>query len=579
MKFLLALVAGACVALGTAALAADIPPTAYDFVEDFRSPERTAATWQPLSGAWTPGDGIYFGTPFGRTALTIVRSLAVEEPYAVRTRMLMHGHGDAPGNLAGVVFQFDDPLNYYEVVLEPSTTGAAARLRQVRNGVETTLHSGFMAEDPRWTWADLEVVRTAGRVYVWVNGRLLLSPAVTVPATGGVGLVIHSTSANFRNFAVSRPFGDQPFNSTFGSGSSLGWSPASGSWSVVRGTYQNAAAGATSMSHAPIVNAGFGLLDYTLRARMLNPATGSANLVGMFFAQSGPGDYYELVFSPTGIARINRVAGGSSQTVATAAYDGQQNAWFDVQLFVRAAGDGSVDVSVDGVSVFENVPLAPQNPASLASRAGVITHLTPGTFDNVSFTYGQFTPFLEQFSDSLPDDWVRSGAWDTVGGTLNSTAGGRNDIVTMKCCDRTNFVVRARLRNEYGNSGNLIGLVYNYQPAGQVGAGDYYEVVFSPTGVVQMNKFIAGRKYPVHSTTHNQNVAADEWFKVALIRVGAWTTIKVNDVVVVDGLYQDQLGPGEVGVITHWSQASFDNVSVTERIDRSMPFAFGFRFE
>jgi hypothetical protein len=581
MKLLLRLTAGACAVLGTAALAADIPPTAYDLLEDFTAPELVPNTWQPLSGSWSASGGTYNSIEAAPTALAIVQSLpARTEPYAVHARIF--NQRGAAGNLAGVVIHFDDPLNYYEVVVEQVNGFGVARLRQVSNGVATTLASGA-SERENWTrtWIDLEVVRVQGRLHVWANGRLISNLfEIAAPPSGEVGLVTHDSLARFDNVVVSRPFGQQPFHYPFGNSVSTGWVPVSGSWSTARdpignpigqGIYQNTAVAATSQSYAPITDAGAGLLDYTVRARMLNPQQGAANLVGIFFAESALDKHYELLFSPTGVATINRISGGTSQPVATAAYGGQPNVWFDVKLVVRAATNGSVDVVVDGHPVFENVSLAPQNPAALAGRGGLITHQAAASFDNFAFDYKQFTPMLERFSEPLSQERVRSGTWDTAGGTLNSTAVGAKDIVVLKCCDSSDFAVRARLRNEYGNSGNLIGFVYNNQPAGNLGAGDHYEVLFSPTGDVHLDKVIQGTRYRLFSARHN--APPNQWFTVALVRRAFWTTVKVNEEVIFNSVYQAQLGPGEIGVVTHWSLASFDDLSVTERLDRSYPAA------
>lgn len=576
MKTLLVLAATA--SLSAATLAADIPPTAYDLLEDFTPPELVNDTWQPLSGSWSASDGTYDSKQAVPTALTIVHSLPPsQEPYAVHARIF--NQSGQPGAFAGIVLQFDDPLNYYEVVLEQVDAFHFARIRQVSNGVATTIASGGEAGSAVRTWIDLEVVRFQGRTRIWIDGIPQAFFDGALPSSGRIGLVTHDTTARFDNVVVSRPFGDQPFNTTFGIGGASAWSPDSGNWSVVIGAYHNAATGPTDMSHAPITTAGAGQLDYTLRAQMINPASGPNNLMGIFFAHSAPGDYYELVFSPTGVAAINRVTAGVSHPVATAAYGGQPNVLFDAELFVRAAGDGSVDVAVNGTPIFDHVALAPQNPASLANRAGVITHSTAGTFDNFAFTYGRFTPLLERFNGPLPDESVRSGTWDTVGGTLNVTSVEATDIVTLKCCEKSNFVVRARLRNEFTHSGNLIGLVFGYQPTGNLGAGDYYEVVFSPTGEVQLNKVIQGTKYRLRTTTHT--VPPHQWFTVSLVRVGQTATVRVNDVAVIENgfpVFTDQLGAGAIGVVSHWSQAHFDNISIQERIDRRAPILVGIRF-
>jgi hypothetical protein len=57
----------------------------------------------------------------------------------------------------------------------------------------------------------------------------------------------------------------------------------------------------------------------SLRARMLNPYGARGNQVGIVFNYQrvgpfNPGGYTELVFAPTGVARINQVGGGTCGT-------------------------------------------------------------------------------------------------------------------------------------------------------------------------------------------------------------------------------------------------------------------------
>ena len=128
-------------------------------------------------------------------------------------------------------------------------------------------------------------------------------------------------------------------------------------------------------------------------------------------------------------------------------------------------------------------------------------------------------------------------------------------------------VYSARLLNEYGASGNLVGLVYNFQDPFGLYAGDYFEIVFSPTGIMQLNKFIQGVRYPVATRTHN--IPRNTWFDVQVIRTDIHT----------DGqaqwrhascrlLPQGELRGGNIGVITHWARGRFDNVSLASRVAR-----------
>jgi hypothetical protein len=89
---------------------------------------------------------------------------------------------------------------------------------------------------------------------------------------------------------------------------------------------------------------------------------------------------------------------------------------------------------------------------------------------------------------------------------------------------------------------------------------------------------IQGVKYRLASGHHN--APPHEWFTFAVIRYGEFTTVKVNEEVIFPSVYQGQLGPGEIGVITHFTRARFEDVSVTERLDRSYAWqgVFAIRF-
>lgn len=193
-----------------ATLAADIPSTAYDLLEDFTPPELVNDTWQPLSGSWSASDGTYDSKQAVPTALTIVHSLPPsQEPYAVHARIFKQSL--QPGALAGIVLQFDDPLNYCEVVLEQVDAFRFARVRQVSNGVATTIASGGEAVR---TWIDLEVVRfqVAFRALFSMEhfplpgagaGIESGSPVFTDQlGPGAIGVVSRCSQAHFDNISI-----------------------------------------------------------------------------------------------------------------------------------------------------------------------------------------------------------------------------------------------------------------------------------------------------------------------------------------------------------------------------------------
>ena len=361
------------------------------------------------------------------------------------------------------------------------------------------------------------------------------------------------------------PIGTQPFREDFNNGQSQNVTAQLGQWSAVNGTFNSTTVQQTSVALTPVVPNRFDTNVISLRARMLNPYGASGNQVGIVFnyqeaSPFNPRDYTEVVFAPTGVARINRVRAGTVQNIATTAWAARRNAWFDVTFAMNFT---SVSVWVDGQQVFDDVETRPGETPSGA--VGLITHWAPGRFDDVWFDYSPFSPFTEGFDAGLPSGWSPvSGTWSASGGTLNANSAGATDLLVINNGAKTDYTYRARLLNRYGNSGNLVGLVYDYQSAPALGAGDRYEVVFAPTGQAYLDKFIQGVRYRVATATHT--IPRNTFFTVELIRSGINTTVRANGVTLFNRVPQAQLPVGQLGVVTHWSQGRFDDLSFTQNL-------------
>lgn len=539
-----------------------VPPTAVIVSEDFAPLQ---AQWETFAGAWRIVDGTYVASATiccNLAAITSYRGLHPADPptrtlefdqYTLRVRIRNSGvNANSP---AGVVYQFQDPGNHYAVDVSPIGN---VSLRAALGGINHFIATAPSGIQPN-VWFDLEVQWNKGRTTVKIDGITIFKDIEQTEFTSGqVGLQGAGTRGHFDNVFVGVPFGDQPFSESFGDGIAQGWSPLTGQWGIADGTYRNAAVQETNVTLAPIHTGPEQTASFTMQARMLNPFRASGNLVGLVFNYVKSGsrvEYNEVVFSPTGVARINRVVNRAVQTLATAPYDGRRNTWFDVKLEV----DSAVSVTVDGATLFDAVNA---NPHQFPQRAvGLITHWAPGRFDDVSFDHGVFQPFSENFDAGLPASAVVAGSWSGAGGVLRNSSVRQTDLVALGCCLGTDTVYRARLLNEYGASGNLVGLIYSYQDANSgLNAGDYYEVVFATTDTVMLRKFIQGTTYV--QATASFNIPRNTWFDVEVIRSGINTSVKVNGTSVISNVPQAQLGPGRVGVIGHWSKGRFDEISV-----------------
>lgn len=568
----------ALVALLPAAAAAQsdtefVPPTAVAYHSDFDTPVAVPERWQIDAGVWSVSGGSYNSTSTA-PATSIITDYKFEsasppietigDDYTFRARVRIQGTSAA--GLAGVVFDHVDAANYNEAVF--STNGRYV-VRQVRNGVSTDLLNATYRGGGLSVWFDVEVIRRPGTVLVRASGIGGVWRAIGPnPSQGRLGLTSRNTTARFDKVSIAFRFGEQPFKENFSQDGLSEWF-TSGTWTTADGTATNTSLQRTSIAmHGDIridlfPHSTFG---YSLRARMLNPHGTAGNLVGLIFNQTSSGNRGEALFSPLGVARIDLVHDGITETIATAPYPGRRNEWFDVTADVSA---GFISIRVNGTMIFKNVNTDP----IFFGGGGLITHWARGKFDDVWFdNRSSFVPLSVGFDSAPPADWIVSGTWDTNGGTLNDvSAGGASDIVTTNCaCWETDFSYRARLLNQSGGTGNRVGLVYNYQrrpfresdsrPYVGVYNGDYYEVVFAPTGQAFINKVLNGERYRVAMGSHS--VPSNVWFNVEVLRQGLNTTVKVNGKTVFDRVRQGELPFGDVGVVSHWSKARFDNLTV-----------------
>jgi hypothetical protein len=536
------------------------PPTAIFLVADFEDGTSPAGI---NSGSWSVAGGSFNCTSAVPTATATVAEYEVDPiappregmtpTYAFRARML--NQRAAATSLVGVVFEYVDAANYNEAVFAPTGTFA---VRQMTNGTSKTVASGTYVGGGQNVWFDVAISRTDSAVQVKAAGNIVATVLDLPPVEGDIGFTAHNTTAKFDKFAAAVPFGEQPWRLDFTSDAG-GFSADSGQWSVAGGTFNSS----TVQERSVASNGDLFIFvwpefqtSYMLRARMFNPYKGPGNLMGIYFNNDA-----EVLFSPTGVAKINLTRNGVTETIATATYAGAPKVWFDVRADI---GAGDITVAVDGVTIFDNVSTG----EVFEGHGGLVTRWTPGKFDDVWFENRYtFHPLSQTFDSAPPAAWTVSGTWNTSGGTLNNSSLSSSDIVTTACgCWETDFSYRSRLFNQYGNSGNLVGLVYNYQRGGpEYGGlylGDYYEVVFAPTGQAYLNKVLNGARYRMATGSHS--VPPKTFFNVQVLRQGVNTTVKVNGVTVFDKVPQGELPFGDVGVVAHWSKGRFDNWSVRD---------------
>ena len=557
----------ATLAAGEVARAMEPPfgvPTAVVHSQDFGGVHGIPTPWQVALGAWQADGQTYNSTVATNAAVTTIFEYQTfdfggpsttdqlpwpEFTFAARLR---NQHTGAAA-LVGLVYSYVDPSNYYEIAFSPT---GLAHLRRMNRGQMETLATATYAGGGQRVWFAVELQRTDSAVSVSVNGVPVFTGAAQLGGGGQVGFSTYNTTAKFNKVSISFPFGQQPFTETFSDGIANGFSSPEGTFVVSNGTYVDTAVHQTGTAFPPVDFSAVGakgVYDYTMHVRMLNPYGGPGNLIGILFHGSAPESYHELVFSPTGVAQIRHVVAGTIEVLNSAPHTIPRNVWFEVTLTVAFGG---VSVNLNGDHLFTQEITPSGFPDSLA----LITHWTPGRFDDFKFAPHErpVRESLQTFNSALGEGEVRSGTWDTQGGTLNNVSAGVSDIVLPgRIGASTNYRYKGRLLNQYGASGNLVGLIFSYDSA-----EDYLEVVFSPTGQAYLNLTMEGTRYRLATGTHT--VPRNVGFDVEILRKGTTATVTVNGKPTFQNVQVGQLGGGLLGVVSHWAKGRFDNLSTKE---------------
>ena len=220
-----------------------------------------------------------------------------------------------------------------------------------------------------------------------------------------IGNLAHAMEPAFGS-PPSAFFYDEDFEGVHGIPAS--WQVALGTWQADGQTYNSttptSAALTTIFEYPPIDQPGditdqFDFDDFTLTARLRNQGGSASTLVGLVYLYSDPANYFEVAFSPTGIAYLRRMGGGQMETLAAATYPGGgQGVWFSVELHRTA---DTTSVSVNGVPVFTKTI----QRSGVRGQVGLSTYNTTARFNKVSLSipFGQ-QPFTEDFSDGVADE-------------------------------------------------------------------------------------------------------------------------------------------------------------------------------
>jgi hypothetical protein len=363
------------------------------FAEDFS--DGTANRWQPLFGNWSllfreDTDFFYQTQTLNETSISLSPVTQLWDsgmspftlPFTFKARMRNPYVG--AGNLIGITWQDDFPQSFVEVVFSPR---GLARINSVQNGRRMVLAEAPYAGGGPNKWFEVEVAGNGDisnpSGHVKVNGVTVFDQLPRADLRGAnIGFVTHWVQGAMFDDVRASQLLFRPFSANMNDGRlpRVFNSPTS-EWRVQDGTLNSFGVRANETAGLDVFH---DIADTNFRARMVNHYANAGNLVGLTYAYRGPEDYFEVVFSPTGVARLNRVLKGQTTSVATASYSGGgQHQWFDVQLIQRVVQRQlRTTVKVNGVTVFNEVP----QPDAGGAQFGLVAHWAIANFDDISVT-------------------------------------------------------------------------------------------------------------------------------------------------------------------------------------------------
>jgi hypothetical protein len=569
----------AALAAPRAALAQPVGPL---YESRFDAPADISA-WTVASGVWEVANGRFVHGSGGPMQIATVHSYQMPQLIDATARTMGPNfaidlyasiRGASSDARAGVVFNFNDPGNYYVLLF---SAAGEVQLNSVVGGAVTPLATGSFGALGVGRWTHIRIVRSHDTTSVQMDGKPVMANVQQAGLPDGeVGLLGHRTSAFFDDLsvldadAVPAPFYivDTGYLEDFGDRVADRWQSRSGSWAVVGGEYRSTAADRTAITLSEIpamlsVVWSDRYAHYTVRTRMLNRYRGSGNRIGVVIGYRDAQNYHEVVFSPVGDAMIRTVSNGVVSTLARGTYVGAgQNKWFDVEIaYVEIAREGAptlASVRVNGRPVFDSVVL----PWAWAA-VGFVTHWSLASFDDVRASGRRFQPYADDFENENP---INYGNWQAENGTLRGSVASRVELFDLPSWhDFMDVDVRAWMVNHYGSTGNLVGIAYGVRNDSGFGAGEgnYFEVVFSPTGSARLNRVIQGQSTTIAAAPYRGG-GAHRWFNVQLLQRQSYTTVKVNGATVFANVYQPDAMAGWTWLVTHWSVAEYDDVSLQQ---------------
>lgn len=339
-------------------------------VENFQT---SPQSWTTSGGTWAAVDGSYTNGANAAFTTSVYTGIELNRRYDLDA--MLYSQWSATGNTLGLLLHYSDSANYDEIRFSP--TGVVTYSR-VRNGSRQVLQTGqYPVAAPR-TWFPVSV----GRIDKWLSLRANGAPVFDVEIgdirAGYSGLFASWNRARFDAFELTV---DEPFYpSLHGFQESVGWSPVTGSWTLVDGAYyssSNVAAAISTLDRLVYE-------EYTVSTSLLLDWSNSGNRGGLIYDYQDPLNYRAALVS----VRTPQASEGFSSLQVIEVRSGVRRVVGEyVFQVVRPREWTSINVRRNGdltwVDVGDRFILLNQPNVAGAKQVGLMTSYNKVRFDDV----------------------------------------------------------------------------------------------------------------------------------------------------------------------------------------------------
>jgi polygalacturonase len=306
------------------------------FSDNFEDGDTTG--WTSVTGSWTVPtvDTNKMLSSGSQTTTSLITANAgsswTDYTYEAKVEM-----GITNAN-AGIVFRVQDANNYY--MYRINSSNQKLELYKSVNGLMTIVTSTPFAAQEKLSY-NVKVVVEVNKISCYVDGELKMgwTNPVTELTTGGIGFRTTSMGVHFDD-AIVNPI--VRLNDNFEDGNMTGWTPVSGSWSVVtagtKALVQNA-------STTALMTAGDSWTDYSYEGKVKLPIT-NANAGIVFRVQNADNYYMYRINASNQNLELYKAVNGQLTLVSSTTFEAQANQWYTIKASIV---DNTIKGYVDGV--------------------------------------------------------------------------------------------------------------------------------------------------------------------------------------------------------------------------------------